>query len=250
MNQENFVCEVRKCNRIYFSDAVAICSGDVVYFSRCGAIEMNLVDGYGSDSEGETISSEVACVPKEALPPSNTHQQPVRRKVKRLDISFLPTEIQAALTRGDSTNDSDDEGVGLGVQSLRSVSKDIPGGSNSGSKSKLLGMLPAPKSKDDTKPTEVPVKPIVNHTDEQPASKSSFVFGFTSTSTSRTAKASNEGNFNAGIGEDTTAPVKSDEESDIQQLPWMQSIKSKSQVRFIPALMQLADYDFRPPFNW
>jgi hypothetical protein len=60
------------------------------------------------------------------------------KKRRKLDLSFLPSEIVNALTRGDSTKDSDDEGeIGQKCKPNKSEPTSI-------SQCKLLSLLPPP----------------------------------------------------------------------------------------------------------
>lgn len=200
---------------------------------------MNFVGGYGSDSDGDVAASVVAPVHKVPTPAPLLNNKPaaVQRKVKRLDISFLPPEIQAALARGDSTNDSDDDVESSGT---RSHSAGVPklsadSGNGNDNKSKLLGMLPAPKAKEEPKLVSTEKKETVPATAnskaavEGAAPKSAFVFGFTSTATSRvTKKTAVEDIATQGKVNTSTADADSDNDNETPVLPWMQSSKTKA----------------------
>jgi hypothetical protein len=111
---------------------------------------MDLIAGYGSDSEEDVNvapakpqTAPVSTVPRKPVPVAH----PTKTKTKVFDISFLPPEIQAALARGDTAGDSDDDDAGLPTASRTSTGsaevKRVPMGANS---CKLLTMLPAPST--------------------------------------------------------------------------------------------------------
>jgi hypothetical protein len=198
---------------------------------------MNLVGGYGSDSESDVPSGPAA--PNPAPLETKKLQQVAARKVKRLDISFLPPEIQAALTRGDSTNDSDDEGAGAGV-SLNKQTSSSSANNDTGTKSKLLGLLPAPKTKEEPRLESTQHKSSAAERSDQQASsaapKSSFVFGYATSSTTRVTKASDpaqDERFRANEKSETADAMEADEET--PSLPWMQSSKSSSTTKVLLA---------------
>jgi hypothetical protein len=197
---------------------------------------MNLVGGYGSDSESDVPSGPAA--PNPAPLETKKPQQVAARKIKRLDISFLPPEIQAALTRGDSTNDSDDEGIGAGV-SLNKQTSASSASNDTGTKSKLLGLLPAPKTKEEQRLESTRLKSAaVERSDQQTSSaapKSSFVFGYATSSTTRVTKASDpaqDERLKANEKSETADAMEADEET--PSLPWMQSSKSSSSTKVLP----------------
>jgi hypothetical protein len=78
---------------------------------------MSLVAGYGSDSEEEGAAPVPVSRPAVVAPPkptlsglaAGTNQKKRKKPKKTLMLSILPPEIQAALARGASLGDSDDE---------------------------------------------------------------------------------------------------------------------------------------------
>lgn len=219
---------------------------------------MNLVGGYGSDSDDDGAP---AAQPQHKLPTQrdasgassqstggqNVQQQ---RRVKRLDISILPPEIQAALARGDSSRDSDDEEV-TSIVRKAATSKDAGVTSQ---QCPLLGILPAPKSKEELLSQPPPVAESgtkVSNTSAAPApsaSSSKFVFGFSNTETKRVpvstgavkdAKTNNASDQNNPVGVDAAQ----DEVDDVlPNLPWMdtKAAKRSKQVKlFLNAAVTL-----------
>lgn len=89
---------------------------------------MNVLAGYGSgDSDAENAASPPTKSPAyaEAKNPTDKPRDVGGKKVKKLDISFLPPEIQAALARGDNMSDSDSEGEG-GAAKATNNSSSVP----------------------------------------------------------------------------------------------------------------------------
>jgi len=216
---------------------------------------MDLFGGYGSDSDNESpniVAKQPALV--QAKPPPQVVQtkQPVvprtnqnvvasssskpsaigqQKKVKKLDISFLPPEIQAALARGDSTRDSDDDEPGPVIVTKSSVNKANSKPLDEAS-CKLLGMLPAPKSYDVEStgsslgagansaaataplvPTSVTTKETAT-TAQSAAPKNAFSFGYSSTETVRT-----------GQGKTSSVSVSVESKPDVPVMPWFQDIQ-------------------------
>lgn len=193
---------------------------------------MDFVDGYGSDSDdgnGAKVTSQPVVAVAIKAPPA------VAKKVKRLDITFLPPEIQAALARGDSTKDSDDEDDGIArfSGSFKASAQPITDASSA-----LLGMLPAPKGKDTdalankpvmkTRPAGIPASVKSAAGEEGPAKtsapKSAFSFGYTTVEKTKTV-ASKAGNSSAAAS--VAAPVANkkqnvEEEEKSTVLPWFQ----------------------------
>jgi hypothetical protein len=203
--------------------------------------------GYGSDSEGEVAVKQVVAVKTETAPASAP--APVQRNVKRLDISFLPPEIQAALTRGDSTRDSDDDEPVSTAKTSSSRSASRATDSAGDTKSKLLSMLPAPKVREEdnsmkpkqTNPTNSDSTKTSNPPAASTAPKSKFVFGFSSTETTRKA-VSIETVITAQISTATQAEPAhlaegdEEEEEDLTALPWLQSTKQKAPATKVRSL--------------
>jgi hypothetical protein len=193
--------------------------------------------GYGSDSEEEEVAASHVEVVKKVPPAPAPAAAPVQRKVKRLDISFLPPEIQAALTRGDSTRDSDDdEGESTSKASSRGVAR--PADAAGDTKSKLLGMLPAPKVREESNdmrpkqsnPANSDSSSATKPKEAAPAPKSKFVFGFSSTETTRKA-VTNEKEGSAVTASQvahTAVAEDNDEDDGIAALPWLQESKQKA----------------------
>lgn len=160
--------------------------------------KMDLVGGYGSGSDDECeVKSvnksfpEAASVKVAPSVISNAPQLLPQKKIKKLDITFLPPEIQAALARGDSTRDSDDEDDINVSHSATTKTNNQPAAENPLS-SLLLGMLPAPKSKEESYNTSTTSRiqvgnvPTSSNSVDQassstkaPAPKSAFSFGYT-----------------------------------------------------------------------
>lgn len=211
---------------------------------------MDLFGGYGSDSDNEgpvVVAKQPALVQAKPPPQIVQTRQPLLRtnptvvapsssktsvigqqkKVKKLDISFLPPEIQAALARGDSTRDSDDDEPGpINVTKSSSVNK-ASGKPLDEASCKLLGMLPAPKGHDVESTgsssgavTTIPVVPPSVATKEttttaKPAApKSSFSFGYCSTETVR-----------SGQGKTSSVSVSVESKPEVPVMPWFQDIQ-------------------------
>lgn len=198
---------------------------------------MDFVGGYGSDSDTEnavivqpkpTPTSSTSKLSNQTQPKlknqtqlknvnsnNGSSQTAGQRKVKRLDISILPPEIQAALARGDSIRDSDDEDE----PKINNVSNKPSEHNKTETKSKLLGMLPPPKSKEDiiiqppSKVVSASEDSNTGVTTETSAPKSKFVFGFSSTETSRSSTST----------ANTKKPVEED-----NVLPWMKNTEQNS----------------------
>ena len=103
---------------------------------------MNLLSGYGSDSDEDKEVTPTA----PAAPPvisKNIVTKQTNIKKRKLNISVLPIEIQRALTQSDSNLDSDDEDAASKPSNTTSHTNSI--NSNSGMKG-LLSMLPQPKT--------------------------------------------------------------------------------------------------------
>ena len=96
---------------------------------------MNLLAGYGSDSDEnedngkfspKNITNQISELPKPEVKSLPKPEQKNTIKKKKIELlSFLPPEIQAALTRGDSYNDdsdSDDDKKGIKVSVNKVVS--------------------------------------------------------------------------------------------------------------------------------
>lgn len=216
---------------------------------------MDLFGGYGSDSDSdspkEDIHQSVSTQPKPqaqayskqpavfrgvtsaAASSSSTSSTAVgqQKKVKRLDISFLPPEIQAALARGDSTRDSDDDEPGPVIQKSN-VSKSINKPLDETS-CKLLGMLPAPKGHEMESTGISTGKAVTNNiakatpmvpasvttketttTAKPAASKSAFNFSYSSTETVRT-----------GQGKTGSVSVSVESKPEVPVMPWFQDIQ-------------------------
>ncbi len=161
---------------------------------------MNLLAGYDSeDNEAEENAavpvqlevSQSRVVPIATLASSSStsrHVRPINKK--KFDMSVLPPDIVAALTRGDSTFDSDEENDSVPSHSkITKVDKKSEPSPNDFS-SLLLKLLPAPKEKStnstsvnsftsvtDIKPNDQPV--ATNSIKQSP-----FNFTFTAVSTS------------------------------------------------------------------
>ena len=214
---------------------------------------MDLFGGYGSDSDNESpklAAKQPALVQAKQLSQVMQTKQPTPRtnpnvvassskpsavgqqkKVKKLDISFLPPEIQAALARGDSTRDSDDDETGPVNVAKTSVNKASSKPLDEAS-CKLLGMLPTPKGHDvestgsssgagaSNKVTAAPLVPTSVATTEtattakSAAPKSAFSFGYSSTETVR-----------SGQGKTSSVSVSVESKPDVPVMPWFQDIQ-------------------------
>lgn len=119
---------------------------------------MELLGVYCDDSDNEigntakqlTLSSSAGNLSRPASKfkdSTDKHNKPLRKKKKKLDISFLPESIQTALARGDTNRDSDSEGEA--GSTTRPPSKthqpNVPA---------LLMMLPKPKNDESMVSTE------------------------------------------------------------------------------------------------
>jgi len=232
---------------------------------------MDFFSGYGSDSDNEqpsksvsvpaavqpkiqpSVVQQVKVQPKAVIPAprvaskagSSSSGGVVQKKVKKLDISFLPAEIQAALARGDSTRDSDDDEAGPVTSTTQTkVSKSANKPVDAAS-SLLLGMLPAPKVYETDKPapssssggnTKAPAAPLVPNaatkgppavkpTPAAAAHKSTFSFGYSSTETVRT-----------GQGKTGSVTVSVDSKPDVPVMPWFQDIQKPIEAVRPPVL--------------
>jgi hypothetical protein len=171
-------------------------------FQNC--LVMNLLSGYGSGSDDDAgeeqtfeIKVPVKIVPVVASKPVIRNDNNGGKKVKKLDISFLPPEIAAALARG-NTYDSDDDDM-YSKPSTQKVSK--PANTSNDFSSQLLSLLPAPKENNpkDLTPSYFPTSvPVQKEPTQATESKPKFNFAYTQQTTTTTSlKAST----------DTSAPI-------------------------------------------
>ena len=133
---------------------------------------MNVLAGYGSDSDDDCPAPPVpAPRPRQAPTSSQTttatpkEVAPQKKKVKKLDISVLPIEIQNALARCDSDNSSDSE-LEDGVYTHSEKKPEVEGNNRIRS---MLDQLPKPRQDQDrlagkivdvTRPNGVHATPI------------------------------------------------------------------------------------------
>ena len=111
---------------------------------------MELLGGYSDDSDAEQTPTLPVVTPAVHVPANtsksnskNTKQGPPKKKRKKLDISFLPENIQTALARGDTNRDSDsDDDVNMMSTKASGRKVATPGAPL------LLSMLPKPKNDD------------------------------------------------------------------------------------------------------
>jgi hypothetical protein len=113
---------------------------------------MELLGAYSddSDNEKEPVAGIVEMLPvhqAKSRPAihagaAGTQNKHHKKKRKKLDISFLPENIQTALARGDTNRDSDSEGETAGGAHVPIASKTFGGQPNVPA---LLMMLPKPK---------------------------------------------------------------------------------------------------------
>lgn len=108
---------------------------------------MDLLGDYNEDSDNESTSQQLVTQIPEKVPLSTnvieSNQQNKNKngkKRKKLDISFLPENIQAALARGDTTGDSDSDQEDKPTLPLSSH--------DTSSSNDLLSKLPKPRSSD------------------------------------------------------------------------------------------------------
>jgi hypothetical protein len=108
---------------------------------RCKLKQLNskmefLTSAYDSD-EGNNLDDKVL------IQKSLVHKQPeISKRKKKLDISFLPKEIQDALVRGSDANDDSDDEV---IHSTKSKFDKLEPKLGAASTDPLLRALPAPK---------------------------------------------------------------------------------------------------------
>lgn len=110
---------------------------------------MDFLDGYDSDSDNQLTEKKTEKDSTLKLEDISVNQMLTEKvtKVKKIEINFLPPEIQMALARGDSLNDSDDEDI------YQRVSSKFSSKINSGMKD-LLSLLPKPQNDEDYKRTK------------------------------------------------------------------------------------------------
>lgn len=215
---------------------------------------MDLFSGYGSDSDSDSpkvVLKQPEMVQAKPVPPVVLTKQPLpwtttsvaassskssavgqQKKVKKLDISFLPPEIQAALARGDSTRDSDDDDEPRPTIANKASASKTNNKPLDEASCKLLGMLPAPKghetesSDNSSGQTKIAAKaaPLVS-TSAAPkdaaaaaakpaAPKSAFSFGYSSTETVRTSQ-----------GKTGSVSVSVESKQEVPVMPWFQDIQ-------------------------
>lgn len=124
---------------------------------------MDLLGGYSDDEENEehdTASASVSASGSHANKPEQKIQNPKpnpsgpkQKKKKKLDISFLPENIQAALARGDTANDSDSDQEGIALPKPVANSEQT-------SMSVLLSKLPKPKARNSANSQPIPTTQI------------------------------------------------------------------------------------------
>lgn len=149
---------------------------------------MNLLAGYGSDDDDENTCE----VQQTAAPSLNSEgndnrtiksstidveRKQTAKPKKKFDIGYLPPAIMAALARGDSAADSDDDDFPVATAYVQTS---VNGSKDNGSdfSSPLLSMLPAPKQQND-KPAVAPLYKDVNRpAAEQPKPKPTFNFSY------------------------------------------------------------------------
>jgi hypothetical protein len=152
---------------------------------------MNLLAGYGSDDDDD--DDEIPCeVQQITTRPLNSEvngkitqlskADGVERKSakpkRKLDIGYLPPEILAALARGDSAVDSDDDDFPVAANAPTSSKSN-----DSDFTSPLLSILPAPKQQND-KSAALPLYKGINCSKEPeggttaPKTKPTFNFSY------------------------------------------------------------------------
>ncbi len=122
---------------------------------------MDLLGTYSdSDTEDQTLFSSAARSSPPPAQKANTQKKskggPYKKKRKKLDISFLPENIQRALARGDTNrdSDSDDERSNGSNKIARTSNKPSPA-------LQLLSMLPKPTNEQDVATSEK-TEPLVD----------------------------------------------------------------------------------------
>lgn len=115
---------------------------------------MNVLAGYGSGSEdsGDDAVPLAAAAPPATSAPHAKAAIAGGKKVKKLDISFLPPEIQAALVRGDHMSDSESDGEQPARKSVTETSSSATRAATAASERTrhMLKQLPKPQRDTDS----------------------------------------------------------------------------------------------------